>query len=114
MSFSSLLTQKCDIYRKTTTKNQYEHTVNVWNPIALNVKCRIDYMFVTSSYLSQTPQGHIRGNDYIGFYEYGTDILEGDRIHWQSLKLYARPVNYVFASGNAIHHLEVMFGLQEI
>lgn len=113
MTFSALLTQRCDIERKTTTKNEYNHTTLSWTTLYTDVPCRIDYMFVTSSFLSQTPNGHITGNDYIGFFNSNVDIIVGDRIEWQGLKLYARPINPVFASGNQVHHLEVMFGLQE-
>lgn len=113
MSFNSLLTQKCDIQRKTTTKNSYGHTINTWETIYPNVSCRIDYMFVTSSYLSKTPNGIISGNDYIAFFDKSVDIQRGDRIVWQELTLYARPINYTFAGGSSVHHLEVMLGLQE-
>ena len=113
MTFLSLLTQKCTIDRKTTSKNVYGHTENTWETVATNVSCRIDYMFVTSAFLSQTPNGHISGNDYVGFFNKGQDIQAGDRITWQGLKLFTRPINYTFGSGSAIHHLEVMLGLQE-
>lgn len=113
MTFSSLLTQRCIIERKSVTKNEYNHTVAEWITVDSDVPCRIDYMFVTSSFLSQTPNGYISGNDYVGFFNKGTDILMGDRIRWQELYLYARPINYTFGSQNSVHHLEVMFGLQE-
>lgn len=113
MTFSSLLTQRCNTERKTTVKNEYGHTENTWAVNLSDVPCRIDYMFVTSSFLSQTPNGQISGNDYVGFFNPDTDILMGDRIFWQNMYIYARPINYAFASGNAVHHLEVMFGLQE-
>jgi hypothetical protein len=113
MSFTSLLTQRCIIQRKTTTVNEYKHTVNTWSDIATDVACRIDYMFVTSSYLSQTPNAQIAGNDYIGFFNRNQDIQMGDRIYWMNIYLYARPINYTFASSSTTHHLEVMFGLQE-
>ena len=113
MTFSSLLTQRCTIQRKTTTKNAYKHTITTWATVASMVPCRIDYMFVTSSFLSQTPNGHISGNDYVGFFNKGQDIQMGDQVIWQNLTLYARPINYTFASGADVHHLEVMFGLQE-
>lgn len=113
MTFSSLLTQRCTIERKSITKNEYNHTIASWSTVATDVPCRIDYMFVTSSYLSQTPNGQITGNDYVGFFNSGVDIQAGDRITWQGVQLFARPINPCFASGNAVHHLEVMFGLQE-
>lgn len=113
MTFQSLLTQLCSIYRKTTTVSEQRFTDSTWALVAENVNCRIDYMFVTSSYISQTPNGQITGNDYVGYFAAGTDIQAGDRILWQGNYLYARPVNPIFAAGNAIHHLEVMFGLQE-
>ena len=113
MTFTSLLTQRCTIDRKTVTKNNYGHMESTWATVDENVHCRIDYMFVTSSYLSQTPNGQIKGNDYVGFFNKGQDIQAGDRITWQELILFARPVNFTFASSSAIHHLEVMFGLQE-
>jgi hypothetical protein len=113
MTFNSLLTQKCDIQRKTTTKNTYGHTVNTWETLYTDVPCRIDYMFVTSAYFSQTPNSQIAGNDYVGFFKNNVDIRKGDRVVWQDLTLYARPTNYTFASGSRVHHLEVMFGLQE-
>ena len=113
MSFSSLLTQRCLVERKTTTKNAYNHVIATWTTHLTNVPCRIDYMFVTSSFLSQTPNGQITGNDYVGYFNPGTDITVGDRIVWQGLTLYARPINPVFASQNSVHHLEIMFGLQE-
>jgi hypothetical protein len=113
MTFSSLLTQRCVIERKIISKNAYEHTVAAWSTVATDVPCRIDYMFVTSSYLSQTPNGQISGNDYVGFFNKGQDIRMGDRITWQGLVLFARPINFTFGSGGTVHHLEVMFGLQE-
>lgn len=113
MSFSSLLTQRCDIERKSTSKNAYNHTIVAWTTVYTNVPCRIDYMFVTSSFLSQTPNGHITGNDYVGYFNPTVDLQTGDRIVWQGSTLYARPINPVFGAGNSVHHLEVMFGLQE-
>ena len=113
MSFNSLLTQKCDVYRKTTTVNEQRFTESTWNLIAEDVPCRIDYMFVTSSFLSQTPNGQITGNDYVGYFKPDTNIQVGDRIFWQTLYLFARPINPVFGAGSSIHHLEIMFGLQE-
>ena len=93
--------------------NDYAHTVNTWRTISENTKCRIDYMFVTSSYYSQTPNGQISGNDYIGFFKANENIIKGDRITWNDLILYARPPNFVYAGNTNIHHIEVMFGLQE-
>lgn len=113
MSFQSLLTQRCDIQRKTSTKNSYGHVTNTWETVDTDVPCRIDYMFVTSSFLSQTPNGHIQGNDYVGYFNPEQDIVAGDRVLWQNLTLYARPANNVFAQLSSPHHLEIMFGLQE-
>jgi hypothetical protein len=113
MSYKVLLTQECSIYRKTVYKNdEYGHTNQEWQLLYENVSCRIDYQFITSAYLSQTPTGHLHGNDYIGFFNSDTDIQEGDKIVWQGRTLYARPVNPVFGK-NSLHHLEVAFGLQE-
>lgn len=112
MSFDGLLNQLCDIARKTTVKNEYKQTVTTWTTLYTSIRCRIDPMFVTSSYISQTPNGQITGNDYVGFFNPDTDIQAGDRITWYGTILFARPINRAF--GNAsLHHLEVAFGLQE-
>lgn len=113
MTFSALLTQRCSIDRKVTIKNEYGHTVNDWTSIGIKIPCRIDYMFVTSSYISQTPNGQITGNDYVGYFNPNTNIRHGDRITWQNMYLYVRPINFVFGATNKVHHLEVMMGLQE-
>lgn len=113
MTFASLLTQRCTIERKTSIKNEYGHIENTWATVESDVHCRIDPMFVTSPFLSQTPNGQITGNDYVGYFFPSANIQVGDRITWQNIHLFARPINYSFGSSNSAHHLEVMFGLQE-
>jgi hypothetical protein len=112
MSFVSLLTQRCSISRKTVTKDQYKLTSVVWTLLNPEVPCRIEYQYVTSAYISQTPNGQIRGNDYIGYFLPDTDIQVGDRIVWQGLEIYVRPGTPIFNS-TTLHHIEVPMGLQE-
>lgn len=112
MGYKALLSQECTIHRKTKTKNAYGHVINTWVAQATHVKCRIQYMFVTSAFLSQTPVSQITGNDYVGFFEKTLDIKHGDRVTWEGLYLYVRPINPIFGNRSK-HHLEVMMGLQE-
>lgn len=113
MSFKSLLTQKCNISRKVEAKDEHEIITISWNELYTDVACRIDYQAVTNPFLSVTPNGFVHGNDYQGFFNYDTDIQEGDRIYWSSIYLYARPINPVYGLRNKVHHLEVTFGLEE-
>lgn len=112
MGYGALLTQTCTIARRTKTKNEYGHVINTWSTASSGVPCRIQYMFVTSAFLSQTPVSQITGNDYVGFFKKDLDIRTGDRVTWEGLYLYVRPINPIFASKSK-HHLEVMMGLQE-
>jgi hypothetical protein len=112
MSFASLLTQRCTIARKTVVKDAYKLTSVTYTVLYEDVPCRIEYQFVTSAFLTQTPNGQIRGNDYIGYFLPDADIQEGDRVTWQSRNIYVRPLTPIFDS-TVLHHLEVPMGLQE-
>jgi len=113
MSFDSLLNQSCNIDRKVKTKDNVSGVFTfVWNSISTNVPCRIDFQFITSTFISQTPNGQITGNDYVGYFLSDTDITHGDRILWQNIYLFARPINRSFGY-EELHHLEVALGLQE-
>ena len=112
MSFKSLLTQKCDIQRKTVTKTGAITSVS-YSTIKTDVKCRIRYYSTDDPILKVKSTGFSRGNNYLGFFFADENIQEGDRILWNSIYLYARPVVPIFGSKNKIHHLEVVFGLEE-
>lgn len=113
MSFTSLLSQRCIIYRKVQTKDDTKGLItSTWSTIAEDVPCRVDYQFITSTFVSQTPNGQITGNDYVGYFLPDTDIQHADRILWESTYLFVRPINRSFASAS-LHHLEVALGLQE-
>jgi len=113
MSFKSLLTQRCTISRRTIVKEEHGFTIPTWTTVNTDVYCRIDYITVSSPILNILSSGLSKNNDYQGFFLPNEDIETGDRITWNDIDMYAKPPNKIYGAKNKVHHLEVIFGLQE-
>lgn len=112
MSFKSLLNQKCDIERKSTSRDGRGNTVSVWSASSNNVPCRINMQTITTPEYGQTGSGLSAENSFIGFFEKDANILVGDRVLWSGTELFVKGVPPVYDSMN-LHHIEVLLGLQE-
>jgi len=69
-------------------------------------------LFESSAGLRILTSGVTAENDYLGFFLKDEDIQKGDKVVWNSLDLFVKPVSPVFDS-TKIHHKEVYMGLSE-
>jgi hypothetical protein len=80
MAIEDLLTQTGTIRRKTTTLvgGRGKSTVT-WADVATNVRCNVQLMEERREAYQLEDRGERSYTSFIGFFEYGTDIREGDR-----------------------------------
>lgn len=116
MGYSNLLPQKCDIYRKTNDKTDshgYSTPVN-WGttPLYSNVSCRGQNLFESSAGLRIQVGGITAENDYLAFFLKNEDIKKDDKVVWNGMDLFVKPVQPIYNS-KKLHHKEVYLGLSE-
>ena len=80
MSYTALLKQTCTIKRKTITIGNRGQTNASWNTIASAVKCAIQITTSQQEEYRLDSAGEYSETSYMGFFLYGTDVLEGDKI----------------------------------
>jgi hypothetical protein len=114
MSFSHLLTQKCSIYRRTVTTNEYGQRVQSFptTPFLKDVPCRFDKIGNYTSTLAQTPTGQTSRNEGIMFFEKDVDVKSGDRIVLESVNLTVTPSLSPHDSVG-VHHKEIYVSIEE-
>jgi hypothetical protein len=114
MSYENLLIEKVDIYRKTVSKNNDAGytTKPVWTEIATDVPCRINHLFESSSGIRILTGGATLENDYIGFFKKNVDIVAGDKVTYNGMDLFVKPIFNAYNS-TTIHHKEVYLGMAE-
>jgi hypothetical protein len=116
MGYSNLLVQRCDIYRKTDDKaDSRGYTTPVdygTTPLYSSVPCRGQNLFESSAGLRILTGGVSAENDYLFFFKRTQDIQKGDKIVWQGLELFVKPIQQVY-DRKKIHHKEVYCGLSE-
>ena len=114
MSYKGLLAHRCSIYRVITVAStaQGYSTPKTFTLLKSNVQCRIQNLFESSAGLRILTSGVTAENDYLGFFLKDEDIQKGDKVVWNSLDLFVKPVSPVFDS-TKIHHKEVYMGLSE-
>jgi hypothetical protein len=114
MSFSHLLIQKCDIYRRTITTNSYGHKLQEFPKIPLykDVPCRFDKIGNYTSTLAQTPTGQTSRNEGVLFFERDVDVKSGDRIVLEGVNLTVSP-SLAPCDGQGVHHKEVYVAIEE-
>lgn len=114
MSFSHLLTQKCDIYRRTITTNDYGHKVQSFPtlPLYKDVPCRFEKIGNYTSTLAQTPTGQTSRNEGYIFFESNADVRAGDRVILEGVRLTVTPSLNVH-DGVGLHHKEVYVSIEE-
>jgi hypothetical protein len=114
MSYKTLLAHRCDIYRvssDTSTSHGYT-TPKTFSILKENVKCRIQNLFESSAGLRIQTSGITAENDYLGFFLKKEDIQKDDKVVWQGLELFVKPVAPLYNS-KKLHHKEVYMGLSE-
>jgi hypothetical protein len=114
MSYKGLLAQRCDIYRvgATTSTDEGYTTPKTYSLLKSNVKCRIQNLFESSAGLRILVSGVSAENDYLGFFLKDEDIQKDDKVVWNGLELFVKPVASIYDS-TVLHHKEVYLGLSE-
>lgn len=114
MSYENLLVERVTIYRKTIVKDDSAGytTKPTWTAIATNVPCRINHLFESSSGIRILTGGASLENDYIGFFKKTQDIEAGDKVSYNGMDLFVKPVFKAYNS-TTVHHKEVYLGLAE-
>lgn len=114
MSFSHLLIQRCDVYRRTLTVNAYGQREQNFpkTPLHKKVPCRFDKIGNYTSTLAQTPTGQTQRNEGVLYVEPDLDIKAGDRVVLDSVRLTVTPFLSVF-DGVGMHHKEVYVSIEE-
>lgn len=114
MSYKGLLVQTCDIYRVASPTSTDEGYTTPKNYVLLkaDVKCRIQNLFESSAGLRILVGGISAENDYLGFFLKDEDIQKDDKVLWQGLELFVKPVAPIYDS-QFLHHKEVYMGLSE-
>lgn len=105
MSYFGLLTHVCDIKRPTVTQDNAGSDNVVWNTVALGVACRIQK---TKGDLIVATRGLDFDHEYLGFFEFGVDLQDGDKITWSNKDLVVLSIDDDSAGSG--HHVEVIFG----
>lgn len=114
MSYLGLLAHRCDIYRvsaNVSTTHGYT-TPKTYTLLKSNIKCRIQNLFESSAGLRLQTSGITAENDYLGFFLKNEDVQKDDKVVWNSLELFVKPVAPLYNS-TSIHHKEVYMGLSE-
>jgi hypothetical protein len=114
MSYSGLLAQRCDIYRVATVVSTDEGytTPKTYSLLKSNVRCRIQNLFESSAGLRILASGVAAENDFLGFFLKDEDIQKDDKVVWNGLELFVKPVAPIYDS-QVLHHKEVYMGLSE-
>jgi hypothetical protein len=115
MSFSHLLVQKCNIYRRTLATDQYGHRTQTFpsSPLYADVPCRYEKIGNYTSTLAQTPTGQTFRNEGMLFFEKDVDVLAGDRVVLDGVAFTVTPSLPVF-DGVGMHHKEVYVSIEEL
>jgi len=110
----NLLNQRCQHERVTITKNAQKQSVKTWNVIESKVKCNIQYERISTNNYQQKDTGLNTSGTHIGFFEKDKVLLKGDKIIWNGINLFVKGIPFpVFASGNRVHHIEVLLSVEE-
>jgi hypothetical protein len=118
MSIDNLMKMRCSIYRKTSTKDNYENFTYSWgSPIDSYAKCNIQNFSSTYAKLKVGDMELEPGNLYIGTFDKDQDIKEGDRVNCNDFdpsSLYVISVNPVMrGTTGIIHHKKVLLDIEE-
>lgn len=84
MAVEDLLVQTCTIKRETTTVGTRGQTDVVWTTVATDVKCNVQLATIVREEYQALQHGRTTLTTFLGFFEFGTDILEGDKVFLDS------------------------------
>ena len=114
MSIQNLMTQRCDIYRKSSVaEDGYGITSNTFIKVASSVKCHIQQISRLSSYYRQYVSGISDKMYFIGYYKPSANIHEGDRVEWEGYKMVVLAVPPSIGRYGTAHHKEAFMELQD-
>lgn len=105
MAFEDLLTQICDIYRKTTTFGARGQSEVVWNMVEEEIACNVQMQTIVREEYQVADRGERSYTSFVGYFEYGTDIKEGDKIELENGPSYHVDRVSFDAIGHS-HHIE--------
>jgi len=83
MSYLGLLKQTCNISRATISQGSGGELDESWEDVATSVKCSIQMTTISREEYSSMYGGEATRTTFVGFFPYGTDIREGDRVVMQ-------------------------------
>jgi hypothetical protein len=81
MAYEDLLTQTCTIRRKTTSLSGGRgKSIVTTSAVATNVKCNVQLSEERREEYRLEDRGERSLTSFIGFFEYGADLKEGDEV----------------------------------
>lgn len=84
MAVEDLLVQTCTIKRETVTVGTRGQTDTVWATVESDAKCNIQLATIVREEYRAEQFGRTTLTTFLGFFEFGTDILEGDKVFLDS------------------------------
>jgi hypothetical protein len=80
MAFEDLLTQICDIQRKTTIIGSRGQSEVTWTTVEEEILCNVQMETIVREEYNVIDRGERSLTSFTGYFEYGTDIKEGDKV----------------------------------
>jgi len=104
MAVEDLLIQTCSIQRKTTTLSggRGKSTVT-WATVETNIKCNIQMETIVREEYQVQDRGERSYTSFTGYFEYGTDIREGDQVALSTGETFHVDRCHIDAVGHSSH-----------
>jgi hypothetical protein len=80
MAFEDLLTQTCDIYRKTTAFGSRGQSQVTWTMVEEEIACNIQMETIVREEYQVADRGERSFTSFTGYFEVDVDIKEGDKV----------------------------------
>ena len=80
MAVEDLLVQTCDVQRKTVAIGIRGQTDHTWTTMESGIRCNIQLATIVREEYRLEQHGETTLTTFLGFFEYGSDIKEGDKI----------------------------------
>lgn len=80
MAYLDLLVQRCNVQRESVTYGSRGQATVTWANVETNIKCNVQMETISREELMGKIGGERSRASFIGFFEYGKDIQEGDKV----------------------------------
>jgi hypothetical protein len=80
MAFEDLLTQICDIQRKTTIIGSRGQSEVTWTTVEEEILCNVQMETIVREEYNVIDRGERSLTSFTGYVEYDTDVKEGDKL----------------------------------